>query len=95
MRNKLAAGGALELVRVGIALVLDERQLADAPIGLTQLYADLVGQPHQPLARPIEELGIGREHHRLGLLRGVDHNPGEVGRLHRRGSGRHRQALLQ
>jgi hypothetical protein len=42
---------------VGIALMLDQGELADAPIGLTQLHADLLGQPHQPLARPIEKLG--------------------------------------
>ncbi len=60
------------------------RQLADAPIGLTQLDAKPMGQPHQPLARPLEKLGVGREHHRLRLHRRVDHDASEVGRLQRR-----------
>src|SRR5260370_15912184 len=87
--------GALKLVRMGVALMLDQRQLANAPIGLTQLHAEFVGQSHQPLARPVEKLRVGREHYRLRLHRRVDHDASEVGRLHRRGSGRHRQALLQ
>src|SRR5271163_1882440 len=80
---------------MGVALMFDQGQLADAPIGLTQLQAKLVGQPHQPLARPVEKLRVGREHHRLRLHRRVDHDASEVGRLQRLGSGRHRQALLQ
>ena len=32
-------------MRVGIALMLDQDQLVDAPIGLAQLYTELLGQP--------------------------------------------------
>ncbi len=80
---------------MGVALVLDQSQLADPCIRLAQAHAELFSQAHQPLARPVEQLGIGRKHHRLRLHRGVDHNTGEVGRLHRVRPGRHRQALLQ
>jgi hypothetical protein len=45
---------------MGEALMLDQCQLANAPVGLTQLHAKPVGQPHQPLARPIEKLCVGR-----------------------------------
>src|SRR5882724_9609397 len=54
---------------MGVALVLDEGQLAEARIGLAQPHAELLRQTHQSLARP--ELGIGREHHCLRLHRGV------------------------
>ena len=80
---------------MGVALVLDQRELADPPIGLAQLHPVLLGQPHQPLARPVHQLGVGREHHRLRLHRGVDHHAGQIGRLHRLGPGGDRQALLQ
>jgi hypothetical protein len=80
---------------MGVALVLDEGQLAETPIGLAQAHAELLRQTHQPLARSVDELGVGREHHRLRLHRGVDHNTGEIGRLHRVRPGRNRQALLQ
>ena len=86
--------GALELLGVGIALVLDQRELADPRIGLAQGDAVLLGQPHQPLARPVHQLGVGREHHVLGLHRGVDDHPREVGRLDRPGLDGNRQALL-
>lgn len=45
---------------MGVALVLDERELADAGIALEQNDALLFGQP---LTRAVEQLGIGREHH--------------------------------
>src|ERR1700756_4876696 len=73
---------------MGVALVLDQSQLADPCIRLAQAHAELFSQAHQPLARPVEQLGIGRKHHRLRLHRGVDHNTGEVGRLHRVRPGR-------
>ena len=41
----------------------------------------LLGQPDQPLARPMHQLGVGRERHRLGLDRGVDDDLGKVGRF--------------
>src|SRR5258708_30705662 len=40
-------------------------------------------------------LKVADEHHRLRLHRGVDHNTGEVGRLHCFRAGRHCQTLLQ
>ena len=61
--------GALELMGMGVALVLDQSQLADPPIGLAQPHPKLLGQAHQPLARPVEQLGAGREHHRLRAFR--------------------------
>src|SRR6516165_11766264 len=64
---------------MGVALMLDQSQLADPRIGLAQAHAELFSQAHQPLARPVEQLGVGREHHRLRLHRGVDHNTGEIG----------------
>jgi hypothetical protein len=80
---------------MGVALVLDQSQLADPRIGLAQAQAELFSQTHQPLARPVEQLGVGRKHHRLRLHGRIDHNPGEVGGLHRVRPGRDRQALLQ
>ncbi len=59
--------GPLELLGVRIALVPDQRQLADPHIGLAQIQPRLYGQPHQPSARPVDELGVGREHHVLRL----------------------------
>ena len=56
--------GALELMGVGVTLVLDQCQLADPSIGLAQARPKLLSQAHQPLARPVEQLGVGREHHR-------------------------------
>jgi hypothetical protein len=80
---------------MGVALVLDQSQLADPRIGLAQAHAELFSQTHQPLARPVEQLGVGWKHHRLRLHRRIDHNTGEVGGLHRVRRGRHRQSLLQ
>jgi hypothetical protein len=79
----------------GIALVLDQGELADPPIGLTQLDAGALGEPHQDLARPVQEPRVGREHHVLGLYRGVDDDAIEIGRLDRLGLGGDRKALLQ
>src|SRR5215472_9607204 len=52
---------------MGVALVLDQSQLADPRIGLAQAHAELLRESHQPLARPVEQLGVGRKHHRLRL----------------------------
>ena len=87
--------GALELFGVGIALMGDQRLLADPHIGLAQVEADPLGQPHQPLARPVDQLGIGREHDVLGLHGGVDDHPPCILRLHCPGPDRDRKALLQ
>src|SRR5262245_10005152 len=48
---ELAKGplGTLELMGMGIALVLDQRQLADARIALAQRHAMPLGQPYQDL----------------------------------------------
>ena len=43
----------------------------------------------------MDELGVGREHHILGLHRCIDDDPPRVLRLHRSGLHRHRQAFLQ
>ena len=64
----------LELLGVGVALMLDQGQLADPDIGLTQDQPVLLGQPHLDLVRAVHQLGIGREGNRLGLHRGVDHH---------------------
>jgi hypothetical protein len=80
---------------MGVALVLDQRDLADARIALAKHDAVALGQPHHDLARPVDELGVGREHDRLRLNCGVDDHPGEVVRPHRLGTGGDRQALLQ
>ena len=94
MQPAQASVGALELLGMGIALMLDQRQLADPRIGLAQLDAACAGQPHQAFSRPVQQLGIGREHHRLRLHRRIDDHARQVGRLDRLGPRRHRQALL-
>ena len=53
--------GPLELLGVGIALVLDQRPLADPGIGLAQGDAVRLCEPHQVLAGPVHQLGVGRE----------------------------------
>ena len=94
---ELAQGlcGAAELAGMGVALVLDERELADPRIGLAQLDAELFGQPHQLLARPVHQLGVGREGDVLRLHGGVDDGAGEIGRLDRSAPRRRRQARLE
>ena len=86
--------GALELLGVGVALMGDQRMFADPLVGLAQLDASFPGQLHQPLARPMHELGVGRKGHRLGLHGGVDDHLGEVGGLRRAGARGDREALL-
>ena len=48
-----ASVGALELMGMGIALMLDKRQLADPRIGLAQLDTDMRGRPYQALSRSV------------------------------------------
>jgi hypothetical protein len=51
--------GALELMRMGVALMLDQCQLADPPIGLAQAHPKLLSQAHQPLACPVSLASVG------------------------------------
>ena len=84
-----------ELLGVGVALGLDERDLADPGIGLAQGDAVRLCEPHQALSRPVHQLGIGRKGDRLLLHGGVEDHLGEVGGLGRAGPGGDGQALLQ
>jgi len=80
---------------MGIALVHDERDLADALVGLAQLDAAPLGERDELLARPVHQLGVGREGDVLRLHRGVNDDAVEIGWLHGAGAGRDREALLQ
>ncbi len=80
--------GALELLGVGVALMGDQRIFADPLVGLAQFDARSFGQLHQPLARPMHQLGVGRKGDRLGLNRRVDDHLGEVRGLGRAGARR-------
>ena len=80
---------------MGVTLMLDERELAHPHIGLAQIDPELLGEIHQLLASPVKELGIGRKRHILGLDRRIDNHPPGVGRLHRAGLHRDREALLK
>ena len=60
---------ALELFGVGIALVGDERVLADPFVGLAKRNAMVFGEPNQPLARTMHQLGVRRKCDRLRLHR--------------------------
>ena len=86
--------GALEQLGVGIALILDQGELAHPRIGLAQSHPMALRQPHQLLARPVQKLRVGGERHVLGLNRGVDDHPRQLGRLDRLGLDGNRQALL-
>lgn len=81
--------GPLELFGVGVALVNDQHSLADPDIGLAQPEPGRPGQPHQPLAGAMDELGVGGEHDVLRLHSGVDDDPARVLQLHRSGLDRH------
>jgi hypothetical protein len=70
--------------------MLDQGELAQARIGLAQTHPMKLRQPHQLLARPVQKLGIGGERHVLGLNRGVDDHPRQLGRLDRLGLGGNR-----
>jgi hypothetical protein len=83
--------GAVELAGMGIALVLDERELADPRVRLAQFHAQPLGELHQLLTGSVHQLGVGRERDVLRLHRGA----GEIGGLNGAASGRDRQALLQ
>jgi hypothetical protein len=80
---------------MGVALMADQRRLADARIGLAQPHAVLPCQAHQPFPRAVHQPGVGREGDRLRLHGGVNDDAGEVRRLGRPGAGRQVQALLQ
>ena len=73
--------------------MLDLGELAHPRIGLAQRQALPLCQPDQDFAGAVEKPGIGREHHVLGLHRGVDDDTVEVGRFDRLGLGRNRKAL--
>lgn len=70
------------------------RELARPRIGLAQSHPMTLRQPHQFLARPVQKLRIGRERHVLGLNRGVDDQPRQLGRPDRLGLGGNGQALV-
>lgn len=55
----------------------------------------LPGQPDEPLAGTIDELGVGWEHDVLGLNRRVDNDRARVLRLDRVGLDRDAEAFLQ
>ena len=80
---------------MGITLVLDQREPAHPGIGLAQLDTISLRQPDQDLAGAVQQPGIGREHHVLGLHRRVDDDPIKIGRFDRLGLAGHRKALLQ
>jgi hypothetical protein len=62
---------------------------------LAQLDADPIGEVDELLARPVHQLGIGREGDVFRLHRGVDDDAVEIGWFDGAGAGRDRQALLQ
>jgi hypothetical protein len=79
---------------VGVALVPDQRGLADPRVGLAQSHPVPLGQTDQPLASPMHQLGVGRERDRLLLHGRVDHHLPEVGGLGGSHPRRNGQALL-
>ena len=79
---------------MGVALVGHQRPLAHPRVGLTQAHAMLLGEPHQPLPRPMHEFGVGRKRHRLRLDGGVDDHLREVRGLGRARACRRAQAFL-
>ena len=79
---------------MGVALVGDQGVLANSRVGLAQAHAVCLGEPHQPLARPMHELAVGRKRHRLRLHGGVDDHLGEVRGFGRARARRRVQALL-
>ena len=84
-----------ELFGVRVALLLDERELADARIGLAQAHAMLFGKPHEALSGAMHQLGVCGEGDRLLLHGRIDDHLGEVRWLRRAGSRSDRKALLQ
>ena len=79
---------------MGVALLLDERELAHPLIGLAQGDAVLLGEADEPLARPVQKLRIRRMAPLLRLHGRVHHGRREVGWLQRSGLRRNRKALL-
>src|SRR3546814_12270854 len=69
--------GALELMGMGVALVLDQRALADAGIGLAPDHTLLPRQPDQPRARALQQSGVGGEHHIIRTPRRTDGGHGD------------------
>jgi hypothetical protein len=63
---------ALELLGVRIALMGDQRMLADALIGLAQSHAVLLRQPHQAFPGAMHQLRVGWKGDGLLLHRRVD-----------------------
>ena len=52
--------------------MLDLRELAHPRVGLAQIKPRLLRQSHQLLTGPVEQLGIGGEHHVLRLYCRID-----------------------
>ena len=86
--------GALELLGVCIALMRDQRVLANTLIGLAQIEAMLFGQAHQLFPRAMHQFGVCRKRHGFGLNRRINDDFGEVGWLGRAGARGHIQAFL-
>ena len=84
----------LELLGVGIALVPDQRDLADPHVRLAQGYAPRLGEAHQALACAMHQLGVRRKGNRLLLHGRVDDHLPEVRGLGGSHPSRDRQALL-
>src|SRR5258705_10810568 len=74
--------GALELAGMGVALMLDQGELADPCVGLPGFHTQLFGQLHQLLTGPVHQLGVGGESDVLRPSPGIGHDRGEVARLH-------------
>ena len=86
--------GPLELLGVGIALVPDQRDLADPHVRLAQGHAPRLGEAHQALACAMHQLGVRRKGNRLLLHGRVDDHLPEVRGLGGSHAGRDGQALL-
>ena len=67
------------MLGAGVALLRDQRMLANPRVALAQIDARFLRQAHQPLAGCVHQLGVGREGDRLLLHRGVDDDACEVG----------------
>ncbi len=67
------------MLGAGVALLRDQRMLANPRVALAQIDARFLRQAHQPLAGCVHQLGVGREGDRLLLHRGIDNDAGEVG----------------
>ena len=71
----------------------DQRTLADPLMRPSQLDAGCLSQLHQPPARSMHELGVGRKGHHLRLPVGPQ-SPWRSRRFGRAGTGGDREALL-